>query len=371
MQPDALPDTEPKRFAIHIDNLVGGGAENVMLTLARALKEKGHSAHFFLLNQAIGYAIPDNLPIHVLCPQDRLSKIAGFFRVRASAKLLEEKVTAVEQACGKFDIHIVNLDATTAVLSHTSLPNKYFVVHNSIRQELKRERKMGPVKYLKKRLQKACFSGKNLICVSRGLASEIEQLRWIAPRSVTAIYNPCDKAKILALSQQENPAIPTEPYLIHVGRFARQKRHDILFEAIKQVPDIPLVLLCRKTNKLLKMAERHGVKDRLILPGFQSNPYNWLARARLKVLSSDYEGLSMVLIESLMCGTPVVSTECDFGPSEILSGHLSQFLSATGDANALTKNINHALSVDANLTTSPILEEVEANKVADRYLQLI
>lgn len=61
-----------------------------------------------------------------------------------------------------------------------------------------------------------------------------------------------------------------------------------------------------------------GIAERVIFAGFQSNPYPLIKHAALLVLSSDSEGFGNVLVEALLCGTPVVSTRCPGGPAEIL-----------------------------------------------------
>jgi glycosyltransferase involved in cell wall biosynthesis len=68
------------------------------------------------------------------------------------------------------------------------------------------------------------------------------------------------------------------------------------------------------------------------ITGFQRNPFPWYAKASALVHASDFEGFGNVLVEALASGTPVVSTDCPFGPREILTGSLSRFLSPCGDA---------------------------------------
>jgi glycosyltransferase involved in cell wall biosynthesis len=157
-----------------------------------------------------------------------------------------------------------------------------------------------------------------------------------------------------------------------VGRLAKQKRHDVLFEAFSQVDaKYKLVLLCNKPDRARKLAQKFGVQDRLVLPGFQTNPYNWIKNAEALVLSSDYEGLSMVLLEALAVGTKVVSTRCPHGPSEILTGEMSKLLVPIQNPKALASAINEVLKADFDCENAEILEKVEAEGIANQYLGLI
>lgn len=107
--------------------------------------------------------------------------------------------------------------------------------------------------------------------------------------------------------------------------------------------------------------QRLDLKDRVLLPGFQKNPYPWVRHADLFVMSSDSEGLPTVLIEALILGTPVVSTDCPTGPGEILTGELKQFLSPPGDPETLAQNIKRAL------VSYPEITEREILKFEDRF----
>ena len=361
----------PKKIAIYIDSLSGGGAERVMLSLSSQMQQEGHEVHFFLLEKVIDYVLPEQLNVHVLNQPHRRTKATGIFHIKRTANAMVHLVNDIENKIGPFDLHLSNLDSTNQVLHHCDFKNTYYVVHNSIKQELKRAAKLNTLRYLRTKREKAVLNGKKLIAVSKGVAQEAQSIHWLKPESVTTIYNPCNINEIRSLAEQPNHDIPSEPYLLHIGRVVRQKRHDILFKAIKQVPNIKLVLLCKNIKKVKKLARHHGVEDRIITPSFQHNPYNWMKKASLMTFSSEFEGLGMVLIESLICGTPVVSTDCDFGPSEILTGPMADYLVPINDPDALAVAIIKALNDNIDVSEAPIINEVDLPKVTQQYLALV
>ena len=80
--------------------------------------------------------------------------------------------------------------------------------------------------------------------------------------------------------------------------------------------------------------------------GFMPNPYAYMARARVFALSSAWEGFGNVLVEALACGCPVVSTDCPYGPSEILAKGRYGRLTPVGDAEALADAMAETIAAE-------------------------
>lgn len=117
--------------------------------------------------------------------------------------------------------------------------------------------------------------------------------------------------------------------------------------------------------------EELGLQDDVGLPGFVMNPYAYLARASLFVLSSRWEGLPTVLIEALCCGTPAVSMDCPSGPREILKGGEYGRLVPVGDAEGLARAIEMTLDEER---VSPPLESwqpYDRDTIVTQYMNLL
>jgi glycosyltransferase involved in cell wall biosynthesis len=359
-----------KNIAIVIDSLTGGGAERVMISLATEMVAQGHKVTILSLSNRCDYAVPDSITVCSLF-NDKASKVDRFWRIRASVAKLESWFVNEQRQSTIFDLVLSNLDRSNNLLAQSNIQFVYYIIHSSVEGELQRQKKLGPIAYWYLLKAKRNLTGKKLITVSKGIEDEISQGNMIRPQSVYTIYNPFNLDDIQQKSSLKDFDIPNEPYIIHVGRFCKAKRHDILFAALAQVTEgVKLVLLCNKPEKALKLAKKMGVSHRLILPGFQANPYNWIKNAKALVLSSDYEGFGNVLLEAIAVNTKVVSTSCPHGPDEILTGDLANYLVPRRDPKALAKAINRVLTCDVKLADANILSKVTAKQIALQYLAL-
>ena len=141
---------------------------------------------------------------------------------------------------------------------------------------------------------------------------------------------------------------PPGKRVLTVGSLKEQKNHPLLLRAFARIPDpqarLMLVGMGECEVGLRALAGDLEIADRVIFAGFHPDPTPFYRTADLFVLSSDYEGLPTVLIESLSCGTPVVSTDCPSGPAEILEGGRYGRLVPVRDPAALAAAIQAALS---------------------------
>ncbi len=193
-----------------------------------------------------------------------------------------------------------------------------------------------------------------IICVSEGLREEVHNLGF-PMEIIDKINNPVDIAtvrkSIKPRPDKEMSDIKqnTETILLSAGRLVTAKNYTLLLEAFKLVRktvNAKLIIIGDgplKNNLLIK-AKDLGIAGHVAFPGWQSNPFNWIAHADLFILSSSWEAFGNVIIEALACNIPVISTDCPVGPREIITHGVNGFLADPEDKNDLAKKIIHLLS---------------------------
>jgi glycosyltransferase involved in cell wall biosynthesis len=352
-----------------LPNLAGGGAESRTLCLAKTLHQLGHTVHLFLLQPQIDYIVPPEIPCHTL--SEKIPSLWRPLRYHYYAHLLKKQLANLEKKAS-IDLLVGVLFDAHRVLHHINHPRTVYSIRNTLSLTLEKLKIRSKFKALKRYYDyHRIYTAKPLITVSQACAEDLINPLKIRPLWIKTLYNPFDFNEIKNLSLITPEMLPTKPYLIHIGRFTQQKRHDLLLAAFSKLPpDYLLILLTKPEKALHELIAHYQLTERVILPGFQKNPYPWIKGARLLILCSDHEGLPGVLIESLALGTPVVSTDCKSGPREILKENLSNCLVPTNNPEALTEKIQTLLKTPPNIPENCV--NLFSNvSVANLYIHLI
>jgi glycosyltransferase involved in cell wall biosynthesis len=217
-----------------------------------------------------------------------------------------------------------------------------------------------------------------VVTVSQGAASELREVIAAAPTAVQAIPNPIDLDKVRACAQ-ETPAGPSNvPLVLGVGRLAPEKRFDDLVQAFAKLRE---QLPCRleilgegpERARLEALGDRLGLAGSISLPGFTRDPYSAMRQAAVLVVTSDREGFGNVIVEAMALGTPVVSTDCPFGPREILDHGRWGRLVPVGDREALAAALIESLRSPppAPETLKARAEMFDKHHAIEAYLALL
>ncbi len=205
-----------------------------------------------------------------------------------------------------------------------------------------------------------------IIANSLGVADEVILQTGIEPKRVTVIYNPKPRAEIVEKAKEKAEHLwlvqKTLPVVLGIGRLRVQKNFPLLIRAfaqvIKKTPARLIILgVGREGPRLEALVRELGLGDSVSLPGYEENPYAFMSKADVFVLSSLWEGLPNALLEALIVGLPSIATDCSSGPREILApdtDHRTQLesgveyaaygvLTAVGDEEALVKALSAML----------------------------
>ena len=185
-----------------------------------------------------------------------------------------------------------------------------------------------------------------IVSVSAELTGHLATFAGTSPDKLRTIPNGVDLAAIesKAAEPADHPWFEhgAPPVLLAVGRLSRQKNFAQLIRAfalLRRFRDARLVIIgagdAAESSALAALASELGIADDVWLAGYQDNPYRFMARASLFVLSSRWEGASNVLIEALACGCPVVATDCPTGVREIIQDHAPAFLVPLDDVGGM------------------------------------
>ena len=188
--------------------------------------------------------------------------------------------------------------------------------------------------------------------VSNGVSDDLAWTTGLPRDSIKTIYNPVARPEIYekAALHPDHPWFVegAPPVVLAAGRLTEQKQFPVLLEAFARMRkkfDARLLVLGegRDRSMLTQRVSELGLEESVSLPGFSDDLYAYMAHASVFVLSSAWEGLPGVLIEALVCGCPVVSTDCPSGPREVLADGKYGELVPVGDAIALARAIEEVL----------------------------
>ncbi len=217
-----------------------------------------------------------------------------------------------------------------------------------------------------------------VIAVSYSVADELARIAGLDRGRIRVIYNPVLLPELETLSCQpvDHPWFrPGEPpVILAVGRLTRAKDYPTLLQAfahLRQQRRARLLILGDGEERpaLERWIERLALAADAALPGAVANPYPYMKRAALFVLSSQFEGLPTVLVEALAVGARVVSTDCASGPAEILGTR--EGLVPVGDVSALSRAMQAALSARTPPPSPPPLDRFLLKTAVDAYLDVL
>lgn len=340
------------RICMFMADFCGGGAERVMVNIANGLSDRGYDVDFVLARNEGPYRdlVSDQIGVYALSRRlgGSLLPFVKYLRKRRPLYI----VAAGEHAC----IAAALCRAVSRIESRLILS-----IHNALDLH-----DAGGTDAMRIRFDHAMMAvffpwADRVVTVTEGLRREAIRVLRIDEAKVVTIHNPIYHAEIESLAgdthvhQWLNMEEGRHPVVIAVGRLSQQKGFDLLLQAfalVRKRMSALLIILGQGPDlvALRTMSGELGIDEYVHFAGFVANPYAHIARADVLAMTSRSEGFGNVLVEALAVGTQVVSTDCNYGPREILADGEYGTLVPPGDPVALAEGIIQSLQRPANET---------------------
>lgn len=359
------------RIGLFTVSLEVGGAERVLVTLANQFVTRGHLVHMVLMK-------PEGALRKELHPAVELVDLRTYRTLRTIVPLARW-------------LRVVCPDA---LLSTLSQPNLCAIVARRlagvptrvvVREANTPTSEFGTANLFKDRVVPALIGrlyryADAVVAVSEGVRRDLLRLTRLPAERIVRIYNP-----VITEALQQACDAPLEhpwfergapPVVLAVGRLTPQKDFPTLIRAFAQVHRQHMARLLilgegEQRPELEQLVKQLGLSEAVHLPGFEPNPFRYMRRAAVFVLSSRYEGLPNALIQAMACGCPVVATDCPSGPREILDGGKYGALVPVGDADALAEAILAALQGKIAPAPPTWLQQFDESYIAEQYLRVL
>jgi Glycosyltransferase len=195
----------------------------------------------------------------------------------------------------------------------------------------------------------------NVVAVSEGVKADLVKNYAVPESKVSLLYNPYDIAQLHELASEPANDIPKAPYIIGVGRLVKNKNFSLLLQAYAKadiVEDLVILGVGDEEAMLKELAKTLGVADKVHFLGFKPNPYPYVAKAEYFVSTSNAEGFPNAIVEAMCLGKPVIATNCESGPAEIIAEQYPYHVSgASEEKNGILCELNNAEGVASALSS--------------------
>ena len=310
-------------ISIFINSFTSGGAEKVVLTLLQKFEQKNLDLDLVIIEKEQFYELPKQVSSTYLTQFDSLEK--GLLKIPylfICAPKLKKHVEAN-------NIKIVQSHLPRAIFINAfakmigSKHHAQAIIHARINFE---DKPWVLRKFIKWVYRKVLYQMDTVISICDVMKNEVnEYLDLKNHPNHLRIYNPHNLEKIRKMSNEipiDFIFSPDKKYIICVGRWVGLKKFGDVIQALSQLENdnVELIFIGNGEEEmaLKKITKALDLEKAVHFLGYRDNPYQYLSRADIYVLSSETEGLPNIIIESMVCGTPVISSDCISGPREIL-----------------------------------------------------
>ncbi|MEO5782191.1 MAG: glycosyltransferase [Ginsengibacter sp.] len=355
-----------------LNDLGGGGAERVFANIANGFVENGIETEF-LLGKKRGVYLD---MLHPSIPVYEVGGISFYNYLRTFPRLFKKnKYTHI------FTASSYTSAAAIIVKKTSGIPAKIYVTHHysfPASRQLKHIKGDAILKLIHYFITPYADT---IIAVSKGSLAWLRKFSHHTLPQGIFIYNPVFDDSIYSLaSEPVNFPIDVtgKTILLSVGRLVEQKDPLTLLKAFsifKQTDTTAVLFILGEGGQELMLTnyiKENNLSASVFLMGFEPNPYKWMARCNVFILSSIYEGFGNVIVEAMALGKTVVSTDCPSGPAEILENGKYGYLCNVKDPLKMSDSITEAIQkpIDENILISTTYQ-YRCNEIVKKYISIL
>lgn len=355
-----------KRVLFAVPSLSLGGAEKVVTRLSSGLVKKGYEVGIVIFYRCEKeYSIDDKVKIMNISngTVDDYKKLSKQQRLRKIRKYIKE----------------FKPDCIFPFLNHVCIYLFIACLFTKYRRRITFTENNNPKYAERESFRKKYFLQnfvKNIVAQNSGEKSFLSKYQQ---KKTYIIANPIDDIYINFEKKLEK----TPKHIISIGRLHEQKNYPLAIEVfsrvLKKYPDMQYHIFGqgKDKEKLEKLIESYGLQGKVILEGFSINIENTYKNADIYLMSSNYEGLPNALAETLAAGIPCVSTDCEYGPNDLIENERMGILAKVDNANSLTNAIlkmikNYSYySQNAKYTKNVMKTKYSIEKITEEWVKII
>ncbi|KUO95527.1 glycosyltransferase [Ferroacidibacillus organovorans] len=356
------------RILIYAGLLSGrGGTENVIVKISNALQRRGHEMSFLTSTRAEDCQWTTKLP-HAMFASDLVPEMRAPIDGEPAFLTVLLNTQAALRLLPRPDVILSIYAGDNAILAaslclYQKPPVLLSWMHNSLRVAADRF---------------ALRYADGHLAISTGIKSQFASLDPQKP--VRVVYNPVAQAEAVSLEPLYEEGVVQFVYL---GRFDMvQKRLDVMFQGFAALKGLPwrLVMMGHPFGQYDQSQIDHflkeaGISEQVEWRGWQENPWGQITKRSVLVLTSDFEGFPMVILEALSRGHLVIASRCDTGPEDMIRSGENGWLFTPGSIQEFTQRIrdvlDHVVEIPSVETCRNSVEFFHEERIADRYAESI
>ena len=348
------------KITLVISSISGGGAERVLVLLAKGFIDRGYDVTVITLSDKT----TDFYQLPVGCSRMALGIMGSSSSLSEAIKNNIQRISVLRKA-----VQSSSPDVVISFLRITNITTILALIGTKFPLIVTEHIDVKALSYGRfwETLRRLTYPFCSLVVsVSKGVD---EGFATLAKSKRAVIYNPIMINDDGQADQLPTEVDPNKHWLVSMGRLTEQKGFDLLLQAFQQIapkyPDWQLLILGRGElrEQLERMRDDLGLSGQVIFTGALRNPFAVLKKAQLFVMASRNEGFPMAHGEALACGLPVIATDCPSGPSEMIRHNVDGILIKNEDINSLAHAIEELISDETKRKNL----SARAPEVSDRF----